>query len=72
MGKVGVKGCDCVCRYVELVVRLLQRGWHGKWKAELEQKKLTHLLFDTVRKSLCVVVCSALRICARKKTLISG
>ena len=37
---MGVKGCDCVCRYVELVVRLLQRGWHGKWKAELEQKKL--------------------------------
>lgn len=37
------------CRYVELAVQLLQKRRHMKWKHELQEKKLTHLAFDTVR-----------------------
>lgn len=35
-------------RYIEIAVRLLETGRHRKWKAELHEKKLTYLAFDTV------------------------
>ncbi len=35
-------------RYVDIAVHLLQSGRHSKWKAELHEKKTTHLAFDTV------------------------
>ena len=49
--------CECVCRYVDIAVRLLQSGRHSQWKAELEHKKLTHLAFDTVSLHLRVLMC---------------